>query len=282
MSHYYQTKKAALATQHKKERVIAPAFSALGLSLYTSAKLDTDTLGTFSGEIKRKEDMLATATKKAELGMIELGLPLGIASEGSFGPHPKNPFLPSDMEVMVFKDGDLGITICESLISCDTNYNHLELNTFDSDAIDIFLEKAKFPSHGIIVRAKGSHAEDQLYKGIQEKKALNEIILKCLESGKVMLETDMRAHMNPLRMQTIEVLAKRLVTRIQSLCPSCGLPGFGRTTIEFGLPCELCDAPTHEMHYEIYSCIACDYKIKKLREDGRLYGSPAYCDFCNP
>jgi hypothetical protein len=41
-------------------------------------------LGTFSGEIERELTPLETLQKKIRMGMEELGLPLGIASEGSF------------------------------------------------------------------------------------------------------------------------------------------------------------------------------------------------------
>ncbi len=50
--------------------------------------------------------MLETAVAKARLGMRQLGLPHGIASEGSFGPHPLVPFLAASTELIVLVDDD--------------------------------------------------------------------------------------------------------------------------------------------------------------------------------
>ena len=73
---------------HRKEEAIAPALmSALGLLVEPTAGLDTDQLGTFSGEIPRSGTMLEVAVRKARLGMSVMGLPLGLASEGTFGPR---------------------------------------------------------------------------------------------------------------------------------------------------------------------------------------------------
>jgi len=78
---------------HGKERAIArPIFHHLGLALKPAMNLDTDQLGTFSGEIPRRGALLEVALRKARLGMRAPGLPLGLAGEGTFGPHPAVPF----------------------------------------------------------------------------------------------------------------------------------------------------------------------------------------------
>jgi hypothetical protein len=81
---------------HRKEEAVAPALlSTLGLLVVPARGLDTDQLGTFSGEVPREGSMLDVAMRKARLGMSATGLPLGIASEGTFGPHPAIPFFPA-------------------------------------------------------------------------------------------------------------------------------------------------------------------------------------------
>ena len=46
----------AIATKHGKEAVIAPRLlEALGLKCVNSDQLDTDSLGTFSGEVERRD-----------------------------------------------------------------------------------------------------------------------------------------------------------------------------------------------------------------------------------
>lgn len=53
--------------------------------------------------------------------------------------------------------------------------------------------------------------------------------------GRVLLETDMRAHCNPTRMAAIRQLSFLLVRRLSSLCPSCGAPGWAVVDSEPGL-----------------------------------------------
>lgn len=81
-------RQASLATKHSKERAIArPLRFALGLDIAATPDLDTDLLGTFSGEVPRVGTALEVCKRKARLGMAGTGLPFGLASEGSFGPH---------------------------------------------------------------------------------------------------------------------------------------------------------------------------------------------------
>jgi len=51
-THPYSGITAAFATKHLKEKIIAPIFSQLEIEI-SVAKVDTDLLGTFSGEIPR-------------------------------------------------------------------------------------------------------------------------------------------------------------------------------------------------------------------------------------
>jgi hypothetical protein len=91
----YAGERAVIATMHGKEAAVAPVLLArLGLVVTTAANLDTDALGTFTGEIPRAGTIREAAISKARLGMTATGLPIGIASEGSYGPHPNIPFIP--------------------------------------------------------------------------------------------------------------------------------------------------------------------------------------------
>ena len=85
----------------------------MGCELF-EVNLDTDQLGTFSGEIERIAPPLETAIQKARLGMKETGLLLGIASEGSVGPDPIVPFIHSNTEHLVLVDDEIGIVISET------------------------------------------------------------------------------------------------------------------------------------------------------------------------
>ena len=119
----YRLKTAVLTTKHAKEQVIAPLFAeVLEMDVIVHAA-DTDMLGTFTGTIPRLGSMQETVIAKAKIGLEATGLPFGIASEGAFGPHPSNPFIAADTEMMVFIDTERDFTVIESLISTDTNYN---------------------------------------------------------------------------------------------------------------------------------------------------------------
>ena len=90
----YHNRRAVLTTMHGKEVVISPAFQKrLGLRVETPTGLDTDALGTFTGEIARIGTIRETSIAKARLWMTTMGISIGIASEGSYGPHPHIPFI---------------------------------------------------------------------------------------------------------------------------------------------------------------------------------------------
>ncbi|HEY1079210.1 MAG TPA: DUF6671 family protein, partial [Bdellovibrio sp.] len=71
------------------------------MSLVT-AKVDTDLLGTFSGEVERRGAVREVLRAKIELAIKDRPKNrLFLASEGSFGPHPHLGFVPSDMEALM-------------------------------------------------------------------------------------------------------------------------------------------------------------------------------------
>ncbi len=92
----YAPGRVAPATKHRKELALAPAFREHLQATLVVPNLDTDALGTFSGEVPREGTALETAPRKCRLGMQAADLPRGLASEGSLGPHPLIPFLPCD------------------------------------------------------------------------------------------------------------------------------------------------------------------------------------------
>lgn len=270
----YHGVKAALATQHGKDAAIAAPFAdATGLILVLPPDIDTDSLGTFTGEIPRPASMRETAGMKAALGMAASGLTLGIASEGSFGPHPAIPFLPAARELMIFIDDNLKLEIVEEQISVNTNFAALDLNP-DAD-LESFLARSGFPEHALIFRSS-----QQIVKGITSRQGLDSLLRDT--SGEVRLETDMRAHLNPTRMTEIAKLAVKLACRLATACPSCAAPGFGTIRTENGLPCTDCGAITDLVHTVISGCPLCGHEDRGPRTDGRITANPSECQECNP
>ena len=278
----YSGRSIALATQHGKERALAlPISWGLGAELELCA-VDTDQLGTFSGEIPRLSDAVATCVAKARLGMQASGLPLGLASEASFGPHPAMPMLPVGMELLVFVDEERTLSVMEQRLEWRTNYSHTVLEP-DGDP-GPWLAQVQFPSHAVIVRP-AAHEAGLLFKALNGTAALAEAIARCRAAdpnGRVWLETDMRAHCNPTRMRSIRRLGVELVRRLRTPCPECGCPGWGLLNTQPGLPCRECGTATELTLSEIWGCQQCGARREQPRRDGRLQADPGQCPWCNP
>ncbi len=281
----------SLATRHGKERLLARPFRhGLDLSLVLASGFDTDRLGTFSGERPRPADALETCRRKAEAGMDDTGLDLGLASEGSFGAHAAIPWLTVGTEWLTFVDRRAGLLIVESLVAPRTNFDRRRVSLRDD--IQDWLHRVGFPSHGLIARPHGGDADvdgtaagTPVIKGLHTEAALAGALSRCARAssdGSVWLETDMRAHCNPTRRAAIRALAFRLVRRIARPCPSCGAPGWGRCEGLVGLPCAWCGQPTERLRAEVWGCVACGHREEKPRPDGRRTADPGDCLHCNP
>lgn len=281
---FYSGRIAALATKHEKQRALAgPLLRSLGIKLIVPASLDTDTLGTFTGEVERTGTAAEVALRKARLGMEALNLDLGLASEGSFGPHPFMPFASSGLEILIFVDDAEGYSVMERILTPKTNFAHLECATLS--AAEHFAAGAGFPKHALIVRPVGNADPALIKKGIVSRAGLASAFARAIEAshtGRVSVETDMRAHMNPTRMGVLRQLGKQLARRLRNHCTRCKCPGFGLVGVERGLPCEVCREPTEMLRHEIHGCPRCDQKHMLPRSDGRTSASPQYCPDCNP
>ena len=256
---------------------------AAGLHVIVPDGVDTDQLGTFSGEIERVGNQLDTALSKARLGMTALGLPLGLASEGSFGPHPHVPFIPVNYELLLFVDDEAGIQISERMVTEKTNYSHTDVAS--AEELVTFLVRAGFPSHALIVRPNSGFVPGFLFKGIHAPEALARAVQACARvsaDGRAHVETDMRAHVNPTRRYVIRTLAVRLARRIAASCPACSSPGWGVVDLERGLPCEWCGSRTDLVKAEVLGCTRCHHRDSRPRSDGTERAPAKYCPVCNP
>ena len=279
----YENCRIVLTTKHHKDVAIHAAFEEILSAEVVTCEVDTDQLGTFSGEVDREGTASECVRRKCDLGLERLGDRYGLASEGSFGPHPTIPFFPCDYEILYFIDNIRGFHLQESLLSEKTNYRTTSLASIDD--LDRFAEKSQFPSHGLIVRSNVWRDRSVIYKGIQSEVELHEAFRQCLnqsEDGKIWVETDMRAHVNPSRMAVIAELAVKLSRRLATECPSCNTPGWGIVRFEKGLQCEYCNLPTELVSKEIYGCVSCSFSERLERSDGMKSASQRYCAWCNP
>lgn len=270
-----------IATMHGKEKVIAPLLEkALGVTCEIASGFNTDLFGTFSGEVERMHSASDTVRVKCKTAMEKYRYDLAIASEGSFGPHPTLFFAPANEEWLVFIDQKNDLEIMARVLSTETNFAGAEIQTMEQ--LEAFAEQSRFPSHALIIKNQ-KEIFQEVAKGITDRSELVQAFQHFKEKyGIAYLETDMRAHLNPTRMKVIEATTHKLLEKIQSTCPGCGIPGFDVTEAVAGLPCSRCGSPTQSILKLIYECRHCHYKKESLYPNTKNSEDPAYCDGCNP
>lgn len=268
---------ARLATMHGKERVIVPVLEeGLGTRVEV-VPLDTDRFGTFTRDVARVGTQLDAARAKARAAIASNADPgAGLASEGSFGPHPHVPFVAGAVEIVLLVDGELELVGRD--VTFETNY---DARTVPSrEEARRFAEKIGFPTHALVVRP--ARGDGPITKGVIAEEALEQALAPLLDAdGEARLETDMRAHVNPTRMQSIERATRDLVRVARSTCPRCHRPGWVVVERVGGRPCADCGEPTLRARAEVLACVGC-----ALREERELGGaeraSPHDCPRCNP
>jgi len=273
---FYQGKTFILTTMHGKSQAVAPIFQKeLGVQV-VEVNLNTDLLGTFTGDIPRIGSPLKCVQKKCEWGLEKTGHPWGLSSEGSFGPHPLVPFLSQSHEILYFIDKDQGFHLYVEQKSLDINYQEKKISTLED--LFSFAQSMGFPEQGIIVRTKSLW-----YKDFFTRQDLEKAFQECLQTGEALwVETDMRAHRNPRRMETIREISVKMAARLLNTCPMCECPGWGIIRSNPGLPCEGCKAPTPLFREDVWGCPLCQHEISRPRSDGPRYADPGQCSFCNP
>ena len=277
----YAGRRIALLTQHGKEHIIAPVLDrALGCRVERVSGFDTDTLGTFTRDIPRAGTQLEAARRKARIGMELSGLPLGLASEGSFGPDPMAGLFPWNVEVLLFFDDERGIEVA-GMAQQATRFAHRLTDDWEDAAQ--FARAAGFPEHHLVVRPQGED-DPRIEKGLDSWAALEAAFHRArgqAENGRVFLEHDVRAHVHPSRRDVIRLAAEDLAARLTSRCPICGTPGFWIIERLPGLPCADCGAPTREYRASVHGCLKCGYRETRERADVE-HADPGRCDYCNP
>ena len=270
-----------IVTKHKKERVIKPILeSMLGVKCVTDNNFDTDVLGTFSGEVERKDDPVTTVRNKCLMAMEAGNYDLAVASEGSFGAHPSIYFVPANDEILIFIDKKNNLEIIARNLSTETNFNAAVVGNFKQ--LKDFADTAGFPSHGLIIK-KSEYDFTGIIKGITDWETLNSTFKKFIDSYQsAYIETDMRAMHNPTRMETIKQATLNLVAKIKSTCPQCETSGFDVVAVNKGLPCQLCGLPTQSTLSYTYTCAKCKYSKQEMYPNKKIVEDPMYCDYCNP
>jgi hypothetical protein len=252
----------------------------LGVVCKVPEQLDTDLLGTFTGEVERTLSPVEAAREKCKRAMQATGCDLAIASEGSFGAHPFIPFCQANEELLLLLDSKNDLEIVATEISVETNFDGAEIKSLTE--LEEFSVRTGFPSHAVIMRPV-KDAPYEILKGIDTKHKLESAFEKMMQTyTSVYVETDMRAMHNPTRQRTIAKALDKLLDLINYQCPECAAPGFGVVKAVEGLLCENCGTPTRSIQSIIRKCRKCEFERVEPNPFGKKYEDPMYCDICNP
>ncbi|MDP9364611.1 MAG: hypothetical protein M3Q10_10380 [Chloroflexota bacterium] len=280
---WFAGRRAAFGTMHGKERVVAPLLrEALGIEVLVPSGFDSDRFGTFTRDVPRAGSQLEAARRKALAAMDASGLDLGIASEGSFGPHPAVPFVPADLELVVLVDRANGLEIVGHHVTTEAMFGHASVGAVDEAVA--FAKSVGFPDHALVVR-RGPDDPRDLAKGVGDETSLRAAVARLLAAssdGRVFVESDLRAHRNPTRMAVIAEATRALVDTVRRCCPACGVPGFEVVERRPGLPCAWCRLPTDLTLALVYACRRCGHRAERGRDDGRDRANSGECPNCNP
>ncbi len=277
----YAGKEIAFLTRHGKQRVIAPVLEGvLDCHVRHVDAFDTDKLGTFTREVPRLGTQLDAARKKAHMAIELSGLPLGLGSEGTFAPDPFIGMTAWNRELVVLIDQTRNL---EVVGIAQGRGHHGHLVTSDWSTLEAFAINAGFPAQQLVVRPCNEH-DLRIVKDICSWPELENALAWAVsesENGRAFIETDCRAHANPSRMQVIGQAAADLASRLASLCPECGMPGFGSIDRIAGLPCSACGAPTRETRAWVVGCLKCTCR-ETHETAATVLADPGRCDWCNP
>jgi hypothetical protein len=271
------------ATNHGKAQAAEEPFKRVLNSVVTELVIDSDSLGTFTGEVERRGSMVDALRGKVQLARQSTHERFVLVSEGSFGSPTGLGFIAQGTEMLLLHDAVTGSEVLEQHLSWDTNYATAVLAT--QEELERFLTSIWFGSHGVVLYPHGISPKDTVYKGIftrEEAERAFALSLSASPDGRVFAMSDMRAHCNPTRMKSIAACCELLVNRLATTCPKCESGGFGIVASVPGLPCASCGCPTQRARAEHHACVVCHAHVEKPRSDGKTSVDPAECEFCNP
>lgn len=186
------------------KRAIVPTLTAeLWIRVEVVSDLDTDRFGTFTREIPREGGARETARLKARAAMEAHSR--GLASEGSFRPHPSVPFVAGGVELVLLIDRESSFELTGVDVTMETNFAFTCVTTVDE--AHSFAAQVSFPSHALIVIAAPQEKPEPalgMNKGIVDPVWFEQAVEQTLRVHRcAWIETDMRAHLNPTRMRSI-------------------------------------------------------------------------------
>ena len=260
--------KVVLATKHEKARLIAPYLTPLGYLLEECSSFDTDSLGTFAGDIKRTltppEAALAKAQKACEL----TGTDWGLGSEGSFGGGPAPGLINWNQEVLCLYQRSTGLTIYANAAGPTSLQAYAGQGAL-ADYLGQYPDQRWIISHsGVIEKGLAADAVVNIWQSLAG------------QMDNVKLAPDLRAMHCPERRLMIAKAGQDLALRLAEKCPQCQQVNFVVKEKKPGLPCAMCSLPTHKVKLTLRICDGCGYSCAE--PVAAIHADPMYCQFCNP
>jgi len=281
--HAFSNSNFIFATRHGKGVAAEGCFQRVLNASVKELIIDSDSLGTFSGEVERPGSMVDALREKVRLARAATKERFIMTSEGSFNSASSMGLFAQGVEMLMVHDALTGVEILEQHISLDTNYATEFLK--ERETLPRFLERISFGTHALVLYPEGLPIQGNVCKGITEKEEAHTVFDLCLQRSPVsavVAMSDMRAHLNPTRMKSITYCCELLAQRLSTHCPRCGSGGFGLVGSVPGLPCRECALPTQRARAERHSCPFCEESVEMPRSDGKTAADPVECEWCNP
>ncbi len=285
----YTGRPVAIATRHGKAAALGPVFAAAGLHL-VPVEVDTDRLGTFTGEVPRAGSLFETATAKARLGAEASGLALNLASEGDFAPDASG-LVVVQREAVALVDTETGLVLVGRAAGFAPWVRSWTVAA--GDDLDALAGQVDLARHRLVVRPEpgrdaaadrrpsGGSLGAGTTTGIDGLTGLREAVRRAAElAPRVRVETDLRSHVCPMRHTVMVEAAEDLLRRLHTTCPGCHRPGFGPEERTGGAPCADCATTTDVPSHVVERCPSCDHV--ETRRVGPPTADPARCPACNP
>lgn len=238
--------------------------------------LDTDAFGTFTGDVPRHGTPGEVVRAKARAAAAAGATPLGLASEGTFRPHPHAP-LTIDTELVAVVDVGTGWTVTGVASAPAAWAVSVRLGPLD-DVADRLGRLVPWPPVAVVRDESGAAPPlKDLTGGAEVAGAVR--AMRAAGVTTVVVETDLRADRCPPRGPVIAAAAEDLARRLATTCDHCGLAGVGVERHLPGLPCDWCGGPTSEPRGHVEACPSCGSR-REVLSGGTA--DPARCPRCNP
>ncbi len=239
--------------------------------------LDTDALGTFSGDVPRLGSPLEVVKRKALLGR---GYGRGAwlcASEGSVTTNLIG--IATNLEIVALVSRDERVMITGDAMDTDAPATSLRVrsSTSDEEILEYVVRGVRHGRHLMISR------DDHQVAAIGALTSIEDVLAACRALGRdstLLVQTDYRAHLCPPRRVVIARAARDLMERLATSCPECHRGGWGRADAIPGRPCADCGRATEELLGHSWRCPWCRHRESESIAEHDV--DPSRCSWCNP